>query len=83
MRGEFREAKTGFSQLLHAALKNGPQVVMRGGVDVAVLVSLEEWKPLQNTARPTLKELLLGSGALGAKIPKRRTFRRREEVEFE
>jgi hypothetical protein len=50
---------------------------------VAVLVSLEEWKPLQNTARPTLKELLLGSGALGAKIPKRRTFRRREEVEFE
>ena len=84
MRWESRKAKACFSQILHAALRNGPQVVTRDGVDVAVLVSFEEWKRLQTTARPTLKELLLGSDArIENFCIERRTLRRGEQVEFD
>ena len=34
-------------------------MVTRRGVETAVLVSIEEWKRLQGSARPGLKEILL------------------------
>jgi prevent-host-death family protein len=53
-----QDAKARFSELLDTCLKDGPQAVSRRGVEVAVLVPIEEWRRLQPT-RPTLKELLL------------------------
>ena len=54
-----QDAKARFSELLEASLKDGPQIVTRRGVEAAVLVPFEEWRRLQSSARPTLKELLL------------------------
>src|SRR5262245_39717420 len=46
-----RDAKARFSELLDVAIKKGPQVVTKRGVEAAVLVSIEEWRKLQQSAR--------------------------------
>jgi antitoxin Phd len=80
---QVQDAKARFSELLDATIKSGPQVVTRRGVEAAVLVPIQEWRRLQNSARPSLKELLVGSGPRFENlIPKRRSFRRRPTVEF-
>lgn len=53
------EAASHFEELLDACLSEGPQVVTHQGVERAVLLSVEEWRWLQEAGRPTLKELLL------------------------
>jgi antitoxin Phd len=80
---QVQDAKARFSELLDAAIKKGPQVVTRRGIEAAVLVPIQEWRRLQDSARPSLKELLIGSGPRFEKlIPRRRAFRRRPSVEF-
>lgn len=54
-----QDAKSRFSELLDTCLSEGPQVVTRRGTETAVLVPMAEWKRLNNTARPSLKALLL------------------------
>jgi antitoxin Phd len=54
-----QEAKARFSELLEKSITEGPQIVTKRGVETAVLVPIEEWRSLQQRARPTLKELLL------------------------
>ena len=54
-----RDARARFSQLLDVAIKKGPQVVTRRGIEIAVLVPIEEWHCLQAGVRPSLKEWLL------------------------
>jgi len=76
-----QDAKARFSELLDAALAEGPQVVSRRGTDAAVLVSLDEWQRLQAAARPTLKSLLLSDGARAEiPLPPRGGARRRPVV---
>jgi len=53
------DAKARFSELLDAALKDGPQVVTRRGVETAVLVPIDEWKRLKGEKRETIKDVLL------------------------
>jgi prevent-host-death family protein len=57
---KLHNAKARFSELLETAIRNGPQIVTRRGQEAAVLVPIGEWRRLQHTARPGLKELLLG-----------------------
>ena len=57
-----QDAKARFSELLKASLTQGPQVVTLRGVETAVLVPVEQWRRLQERARPSLKALLLASG---------------------
>jgi prevent-host-death family protein len=45
--------------LLEKTITEGPQIVTKQGVETAVLVPIDEWRRLQEQARPTLKELLL------------------------
>ncbi|MGH9641587.1 MAG: type II toxin-antitoxin system Phd/YefM family antitoxin [Terriglobales bacterium] len=78
-----KDAKARFSELVEASLKEGPQIITRRGVEVAVLLSLEEWKRLQASARPSLKAWLLGPGPRWDDlVPPRRRFRRRPIVRF-
>ncbi len=80
---QVQDAKARFSELLETALKKGPQVVTRRGVEAAVLVPIEEWNRLQRSARPDLKELLLGPEPRFENIiPDRRNLRRRKPVSF-
>lgn len=54
-----QDAKARFIELPEASLNEGPQIVTWRGVEIAVLVSFEEWRRLQRSAPQTLKELLL------------------------
>ena len=60
-----QDAKARFSELLDACVSDGPQIVTRRGAETAVLVPITEWKRLSETARPTLKALLLSDAARG------------------
>jgi len=81
---QVQDAKARFSELLDTTLKKGPQVVTRRGVEAAVLVPIEEWKRLQQSSRPSVRELLLGPGPhFENLIPERRKLRRRKPVKFD
>jgi antitoxin Phd len=68
--------------MLTAALRNGPQMICRNGVETAVLISLEEWRDLLSIARPNLKEFLLGPGPRFELNLSRRRSRRRRQIDF-
>ena len=83
MNWQLQQAKARFSEFLNAALKKGPQVVTRRGVEAAVLVPIQEWRRLQRESRPNIKELLLGPGPRFEDIvPKRGAWKRRPPVDF-
>jgi len=80
---QVQDAKARFSEFLDAALKKGPQVVTRRGIETAVMVPIEEWKRLQRAARPGLKELLLAPEARFENlIPERHRLQRRAPIRF-
>jgi antitoxin Phd len=54
-----QEAKARFSELLETCVREGPQLVTKRGAETAVLVPVEDWRRLQRSAGPTLKDLLL------------------------
>jgi antitoxin Phd len=39
---QIQDAKARFSELLDAAIENGPQVVTRRGIEIAVLVPIQQ-----------------------------------------
>lgn len=78
------DAKARFSEFLETALKEGPQVVTRRGVETAVLVPIDEWKRLQAQSRPSIKDVLLDpNGPHDIYIPPRRKFRFRRPIDLE
>lgn len=80
---QVQDAKARFSELLDSALKKGPQIVTKRGVDAAVLVPIEEWRRLQQAARPDLIEFLLGPGPRFENlVPERRPRKRRKPITF-
>ncbi len=56
---QVQEAKARFSELLETSLAEGPQIVTKRGVETAVLVSIDQWRRLEQMSQPTLKQLLL------------------------
>jgi antitoxin Phd len=58
-----QDAKARFSEFLEACLAEGPQLVTKRGAEAAVLVPVQEWRRLQQAARPSLKQLLLSDQA--------------------
>ncbi len=75
---QVQEAKARFSEFLEASLRDGPQIVTRRGVEAAVLLPVEEWRRLQRSARPSLKDLLLADAArVDDLVPPRGRWRRR------
>jgi prevent-host-death family protein len=80
---QLQDAKARFSEFLDAAIKDGPQVVTRRGVETAVLVPIEEWRRMQQSNRPSIKELLLGPGPrFDLVLPKRSRWKRRPPIDF-
>jgi len=72
------DAKARFSELLDACTAEGAQLITRRGEETAVLVPISEWRRLVETARPSLKALLLTDDArVDLDIPKRGMGRRR------
>jgi prevent-host-death family protein len=78
-----QEAKARFSELLDKSVSEGPQIVTKRGIETAVLVPIDEWRRLQQRARPTLKELLLApEPRFEMELPNRRRWRRRPPPEL-
>jgi prevent-host-death family protein len=70
------DAKARFSELLDTALKDGPQIVTRRGVETAVVVPIDQWKRLKPESRPNIKDILLDpNGPHDLYIPPRRRLR--------
>lgn len=81
---QVQDAKARFSELLETSLAEGPQVVTKRGVEAAVLVPIEQWRRLEEMARPNLKELLLAAEArTDALTPPRKKHRHRASPAFE
>ena len=79
---QLQDAKSRFSEFLNAALRKGPQVVTRRGVETAVLVPIEEWRRLQSASRPSIKELLLSGPRFDNIVPPRKKWKRRPPIDF-
>jgi len=81
---QVQDAKARFSEFLDTTLERGPQIVTRRGVATAVLVPIEEWNRLQNSARPSVKSLLLANEARSENpLPRRRRWTRRPIPDFQ
>jgi len=79
-----QDAKARFSELLETCLREGPQVVTKRGTETAVLVPIEEWKRMKESARPSLKDLLLADEPrMDIPIPPRGRWRLRKPVSFD
>ncbi len=57
MRWQLQEAKQRFSELVRHARADGPQVVTKHGEEVAVVVSIEDYRRLTDEL-PSFKEFL-------------------------
>jgi antitoxin Phd len=84
---QLQDAKARFSELVDTAKEKGPQVVTRRGVEEVVVVPMAEWRRMQLSRRPDIKELLLAGPKFENLVPdrrrRRRRRRRRPPVEFE
>ena len=79
-----QDAKARFSEMLEAAVREGPQIVTKRGVETAVLVPIEEWRSVGAKPRRTLKELLLAEEPrFDLEIPPRGQGRWRDPPDFE
>ena len=58
-----QDAKARFGEFLETCIAKGPQMVTKRGAEVAVLVSVAEWRRLQAATRPSLKALLFAEEA--------------------
>jgi antitoxin Phd len=80
-RWELHKAKVRFSELIDDTLEKGPQIVTRHGIETAVVVSMEEWKKLNDEKRQTWKDVLLGEGPrFDIPLPKRGAMNRKPVV---
>ena len=81
---QVQEAKAKFSELLGTCQASGPQIVTKRGVKAAVLVSIDEWDRLKQSARSDLKDLLLAPEArTGSLTPMREKRPSRDAVSRE
>ena len=84
MAWQVQHAKARFTEFLNQTLKEGPQVVTRRGVETAVLVSIEEWRRLQQQIiKPDWKSVLMEGPRFDIPLPERGKLRHRKPVEFD
>ena len=75
---QVQDAKARFSEFLNASLEEGPQIVTRRGVETAILVPIEQWRRMEKTTKPSLKDLLLAQEPrIDDLAPSRRHYLRR------
>ena len=81
---QVQEAKARFSELIEATLAEGPQIVTRRGVETAVVVPIKQWRRMERSARPSIKDVLLDPRArIETLVPPRRVPRMRPPPTFD
>ena len=81
---QVQEAKARFSTLVETVLEEGPQIVTKRGVEAVVVVPFDQWRRLEESSKPTLKDLLLAPEARTESLtpPRRRDFTLRPPPTF-
>ena len=81
---QVQEAKARFSEMLETTITDGPQIVTKRGVEAAVLVPIDQWRKLEQSTKPTLKDLLLAPEARTESLtpPRRRDYTLRPPPTF-
>ena len=69
MRGtwQIQDAKNKFSQVIGEAVKNGPQIVTKHGEATAVILSVQDFKKLQQN-RSSITEFFQSSPLVGVNL---------------
>ena len=62
-----KEAKNNLSELIRLAESGKPQIIRRHETEVAVVISINEWKQLKGK-RPSLVEILRNSPLVGLNL---------------
>ena len=62
-----KDAKNNLSSLIRLAEKGEPQIIRRNETEVAVVVSISDWKKM-NGKKPSLVELLRSSPLVGEEL---------------
>ncbi len=62
-----KDAKNNLSGLIRLAEKGEPQIIRRNDTEVAVVVSLKDWKKI-NGKKPSLVEVLRSSPLVGEEL---------------
>jgi prevent-host-death family protein len=76
-----KDAKNNLSGLIRLAEKGEPQIIRRNDREVAVVVSIEDWKKL-NGKRQSLVELLRSSPLVGEELDLTRQEDYPREINF-
>lgn len=84
---QLQDAKARLSELIDKVESEGTQVITRRGVETVAVVPIDEWKRLTESAKPTLKDVLLSRefifDDLDKVIPPRGKLRLRKPIDFE
>lgn len=73
---QIQDAEARFREMLEASLSQGPQIVSESGMELAVLVPIEQWHRLRRMAKPNIKDLLLAPEARTEALTAPRTKQR-------
>ena len=77
-----KDAKNNLSSLIRLAEKGEPQIIRRNDREVAVVVSIEDWKKM-NGKKQSLVELLRSSPLVGVELDLSRADDPPREFSFE
>ena len=66
-RWQLQEAKNRLSQVVNEAMSSGPQIITRRGVEVAVVLSVDEYKEMV-TAKGKLSDFFQDSPLAGVEL---------------
>jgi len=78
---QLQDAKNRFSEVVEKALRNGPQIVKKRGVDTVVIVSVEEYRRLIRP-KTTLVDFFRNSPLKGVGLDLERSKELPREVDF-
>lgn len=78
---QLQEAKNRFSEVVEKALRNGPQIVRKRGVDTVVIVSVEEYRKLTRP-KTTLVDFFRKSPLKGVELDLKRSKDLPREVDL-
>jgi prevent-host-death family protein len=76
---QLQEAKNKLSEVVDRAIRHGPQVITRRGVEAAVVVSLTEYAKLRH-GKGKLSEFFRRSPLVGLSLDRDKSLARRTET---
>ncbi|MBI3183066.1 MAG: type II toxin-antitoxin system Phd/YefM family antitoxin [Myxococcales bacterium] len=77
---QLQEAKQKFSEVVERALNDGPQIVTRRGEEVAVIMSMREYRRLRKRKRSFKEFLLRGPDLSALELERRKDLPRDVEL---